>query len=317
MTGNATLVNFAGGETSPKSNGRFDLPWYTTAAKKLLNFIAEVAGPARFRPGFKVVRQTRRGQVARIIRFQFSNATAYMLEFTPSFMRVYKSGDLLTLDAQTITGITQANPAVMTVAAATGMANGTEVILSGIEGMPELNGRQVLLAGASGLTFQLTDAVTGANIDATGFAAYSSGGTAAPVYEIASPYLADEFDLIQYAQHNTTMYLVHPQYAPRKLTVDSADRFTLGTFTRTKDPFNAFGPTLKVTGITRGANTLITFTAGDVINTKTIYTFSGVVGTTQINTGQYRLVRTTSSAGKPRAFLRTATTKVVPCTPMA
>lgn len=243
MGGNAILVNFAGGETSPKSRGRFDLPWYTASAKKLLNFISEVTGPARYRTGLKTVRQTRGGGIARAVTFQLNNSPAYELEFTDFYMRVYKDEELLTTAAQTITGITRASPAVLTCAAVTGMANGTEVILKDIVGMPELNGKQVKLANGSGLTFQLKDPVTGANIDTTGYGAYASGGTASPVYEIASPYAVAALPSLQWAQDNTTMYLVCPGYQPRKLTVAS-DVFTLGTYIRVNDPFSVNAGTL-------------------------------------------------------------------------
>ncbi len=86
---NAALVNFAGGETSPKSRGRFDIASYLTSCRKLVNFLAEVSGPARFRPGFKHLAETRAGAVARLIPFQYYDQQAYMLEFTeaPSFFK--------------------------------------------------------------------------------------------------------------------------------------------------------------------------------------------------------------------------------------
>lgn len=237
MAGNAVLVNFSGGETSPKSRGRFDLPWYATSAKKMQNFVAEISGPARFRPGFVYCRQTRQGQVARLITLQISNNLGYELEFTPGHMRVYFNKDLLTTAAQTITGITNASPAVLTCAAITGMSNGTEVILDGIVGMPQLNGRQVTLAGGSGNTFQLKDSVTGANIDTTALPAYASGGTAAPVYEITSPYQAADLADIQLANSGTLGYITNPKYVPYKITVDAYKNFTLTTYSRTNDPF--------------------------------------------------------------------------------
>lgn len=91
---NAAIVNFAAGETSPKSRGRFDLPWYAAGARKMLNFIPEIPGPARFRPGFKMLRETRGGQVARLIPFQLSSSLGYMLEFTPGKMRAYLNEEL-------------------------------------------------------------------------------------------------------------------------------------------------------------------------------------------------------------------------------
>ncbi len=234
---NATLVNFAAGETSPRSRGRFDLAWFVASCEKMFNYIAEVPGPAHYRAGFKVVGQTRNGAVARMIPFQLNDSQAYMLEFTTGFMRVYKNEALLTTARTTVTGITQANPAVLTVAATTNLTNGDEVVLAGIVGMEELNGRQVKLTNNVGSTYQLVDPVTGANINSTNFGAWVSGGTVREVYEIASPYLTDDLANIQVAPTNTVMYIACTGYAPYKLSVDD-DVFTLATYTRTADPFS-------------------------------------------------------------------------------
>lgn len=78
---------------------------------------------------------------------------------------------------QTVTGVTQANPGVVTVAAH-GMSNGNIVALSDVLGMTQVNGQKYKVAGVTTNTFQLTDITSGANIDTTGFTAYASGGTA-------------------------------------------------------------------------------------------------------------------------------------------
>jgi len=504
---NAVLVNFAAGETSPRSRGRFDLDWFRAACQKILNFIPEVPGPARFRSGFKFVRQTRGGAVARLVPFQINASRGYMLEFTPGKMRVYKDGDLLTktpydlltttallddftdgdytanpvwtpyvaaqvavvanqliltvpasaegaaattpqtrnigtyqFDAEisaaghvvffattyapivnafgvtsftvtgygvnrtaagnykfgrfsgsgtftelldlgvtgagfktfkfirtssgqwscfvggiligtvtdatftttnlfaaqatttaantvkldnifrpgagatdnqgVITAITQANPAVVSVAAVGDLANGDECVTSAIVGMLEMNGRQVKLAGASGLTFQLIDPVTGANVNSTSFGAYSSAGRLIEVYEIDTPYFAGDLDDLSWAvsARDGVLYIAHPKYAPRKLTVDSADNFTLATYVRTNDPFTNTPAILTLTGLDRAATgTLIHFTPGSVINEDSAYTFSGIVGTTQLNGGVFRLRVPSGSFATPRAFLVTTT----------
>ena len=117
MTGNAVVLNFSGGETSPRSRGRFDQPWYQTSVKKMLNFVAELQGPARFRTGFVYAGQTRLGAPARMVDFVINDTLAYLLEFTPGYMRVRNPAtqQLLTSVGATISGITQASPAVVTV----------------------------------------------------------------------------------------------------------------------------------------------------------------------------------------------------------
>lgn len=74
---------------------------------------------------------------------------------------------------KTITGITAANPPVVS-SAAHGLSAGQVVVLSGIVGMTELNGRAFVVANPVSGTFELK------GVDATGYTAYGSGGTATP-----------------------------------------------------------------------------------------------------------------------------------------
>lgn len=79
--------------------------------------------------------------------------------------------------SQDITGITNADPGVVTYSGADNYANGDTVYLSEIVGMEELNGVKAVVAnvdtGAN--TFELNDA-DGNNIDTTSYGTYSSGG---------------------------------------------------------------------------------------------------------------------------------------------
>lgn len=304
---NAALVNFAAGETSPRSRGRFDLPWFAASCEKVLNYIPEVPGSLRFRPGLKYMRQTRGGAVARLVPFRINADQNYMLEFTSGFMRVYRANlqDILTVSRTTITAATKANPCVVTVASTTSLANGDEIIVEDAVGMFELNGRQVKLANKSGSTYELVDPVTGAGVDSTNWGTWTSGGAVSEVYEIASPYLAADLDDMSWAQTVDTLYVAHRSYAPRKVTVDSTHNFTIATFSRTNDPFSASAATLTLTNLTRGTTTNLVFASGSVINEDVIYTVTGVVGTTEINSGTYKLEIDHSPSPNVQAFLKT------------
>jgi hypothetical protein len=72
---------------------------------------------------------------------------------------------------KTITAITAANPPVVT-SSAHGLTNGTIVLIAGVVGMTELNGRVFVIRNQATNTFEL------GGIDATGYTAYVSGGTA-------------------------------------------------------------------------------------------------------------------------------------------
>lgn len=73
--------------------------------------------------------------------------------------------------AKTITGATQANPVVITIAGH-GYAKGDEILIDGVAGMTELNGRAFKVGTVTTDTFVLKDE------DGSGHTAYSSGGTA-------------------------------------------------------------------------------------------------------------------------------------------
>lgn len=305
MIGNAAVVNFSGGETSPKSRGRFDLPWYQTSAKKMRNWIAEMTGPGRYRPGFQFCRQTRGGAVARMITFQVDNNRAYVLEMTPGFLRAYNaaSEDLITTVQATITNVSTANPALVTVSSAMGLANGQEVILSGIGGLPELTDRQLVIANLAGNNFNLQDPVTGALLDTSMLGAYTSGGIASVIYEIATPYSATDLLSLQWGNNGSLMYIDCPSQPEQKLTVDSAGAFTLTAVVYTSSPFGTPGPTLNISNIYRSGDiissgpgnflqvpagkTVVALAAGATAIPTCHYLFNGVVGTVQANGNLY------------------------------
>ena len=79
-----------------------------------------------------------------------------------------------------IIGITQADPAVVTMVGDQGIADGDVISLSDIVGMTELNDRSFTVGNKSGNTFELLDE------DSSGHTAYTSGGTVRSV--MASQY---------------------------------------------------------------------------------------------------------------------------------
>src|SRR6056300_1579673 len=82
-----------------------------------------------------------------------------------------------TTESATITGISQANPAVVT--ANNNFKEGQQVTISSVSGMTEVNGNVYTVRNPSGTTFELYDTDGTTSIDSSAFTAYSSGGTAA------------------------------------------------------------------------------------------------------------------------------------------
>jgi hypothetical protein len=85
----------------------------------------------------------------------------------------------LNTTTRTITGITQANPAVVT-SNAHGFANGDKVWIAGVVGMTEVNGREFTVANQAANTFELQD------VNSTSYTAYSSSGSANRTFGITT-----------------------------------------------------------------------------------------------------------------------------------
>ena len=121
-----------------------------------------------------------------------------------------------------ITGITQANPGVVTVYYPSGYGpfnNGDQVFITGTgTALDSTPGRQYLIINATATTFSLTD-LDGNAIDTTNYAAYSGvGGTVARVYTLTTPYAGSDVQLLKWTQSNDVLTLCHPNYPPQDLT---------------------------------------------------------------------------------------------------
>ncbi|MBT9467216.1 hypothetical protein [Hydrogenophaga sp.] len=241
MSSKVLWRSFAGGEITPELFGRFELTKFQTGLRKALNFMTLPHGPAVRRPGTRHVLEARDStQPVRVIPFEFSADQTMVLEFGHQYVRFHTGGGTLLETGLAITGVTQANPGVLSYTG-TDPVNGDWMFLAGIGGMTALNGRYVKVAGvnAGANTFQLTD-LAGNNINTTGLPAYTAGGTASRVYTLATPYLgADLFD-IHFAQNSDVITLVHPSYPSKQLARLGATNWTLTDV--------SFAPTLAAPG---------------------------------------------------------------------
>jgi hypothetical protein len=274
-----TQQNWSGGELSPKLGGRYDLSIYGTGAEWLQNFISTTQGVASFRNGAKFAWPTRDNQEAILIPFEYSTDQAYILEFTALKMRIFKDGGIVTQDAQAITGITNANPAVVTYAGADTYANGDRIVLADVGGMKQVNNREFTVAGlnAGANTFQLS------GIDSSGYDTYTSGGTVAEIVEVDTPYTEAELFEIDYAQTFDTVYVTHKSHAPYKIGRTSHVAWTLGTYSIISNPFGttlAAGKT--ITGITKANPAVVTSVAHGFSNGDKVF-IRDVVGMVEVN----------------------------------
>jgi hypothetical protein len=165
----------------------------------------------------------------RIIEFVFSNADSFIIEFGHLYFRFFTLGAPVVETATTITGATQANPVVVTTSAPHGYSVGDEIIISGVAGMTELNNKRYRLSAVAATTFDLED-LDGNPIDGTSFTAYSSGGIAEKIYEVAHTYTESELFDVHYAQINDIVNLTHPDHPPSELIRMGTASWSLSSF---------------------------------------------------------------------------------------
>ena len=217
---------FSGGELSPAIYARHDLEKFSVGLKQAINVILLKQGGFAKRPGTMFVAEVKDSDAeTRILPFRFNTTQTYILEFGNLYMRVIRdNGQVLTDAAVSLTAATQANPVVVT-SAGHGFSDGDEVFVTGVVGMTQLNNRNFVVASAGANTFALQ------GVDGSAFSAYVSGGTADAVYEITTPYTTAQLQEIDYVQSADTMYIVHPDHAPRKLQRTDHNAWTISSVT--------------------------------------------------------------------------------------
>jgi hypothetical protein len=129
--------------------------------------------------------------------------------FAPLAMSVVSAGNYTSFPANPVsqastTGSGQGATFNFTSGAASPYNNGDWVYISGVSGMTEVNGRTFVIESAGAGSFSLYD-VFGNPINATGYDAYTGGGTAARIYTLATPYAAEDLTWLKFTQSADVM----------------------------------------------------------------------------------------------------------------
>ena len=247
------LTNFTSGEITPRLHGRVDAQLYNNSAKTLQNMFVFPQGGVTRRTGTQYAGTSKDGGKARLMPFEFSDEQAYVLEFGENYIRFFKDGGILTEATKTITGITQANPAVVT-SSSHGYSNGDRVFITGVVGMVELNNREFTVANKTTNTFELS------GINSTSLTAYDSAGTSGKIVEVTTTYSETEIFEINFAQSADVIFLAHKSHEPAKLTRTTTTSFTLSDIDFIDGPYE--DENTSSTTITSDANTgTVTLTA--------------------------------------------------------
>lgn len=216
--------SFTSGEIAPALRSRADLIKYATGLALCENFLIRAQGGAYSRPGYRFVGELddmlKRG---RLIPFSFNVEQTYILVFEDLKMRVIKDGAYVLKPVATITGITQANPAVVTTSAPHTFANGEKTAITGVVGMTEVNGTTPTIANVTASTFELQ------GVDSTSFGAYVSGGSAQSngIFELVTPYTEAQLSRLIFTQSADVMTITHPSHDPRNLSRTADDAWSL------------------------------------------------------------------------------------------
>src|SRR5882724_9025905 len=229
MSDNVIQTSFNSGEWSPSLYAQVNLKQYHSGAALLRNFFVDVRGGATTRPGTRYTATCKSNGIVRPIPFQASFTVSYLLEFGQGYVRFFNNGAPVLETTKAITAVTQANPGVVT-SNAHGYSNGDWIVINDVVGMTQLNGNTYIVTGVTANTFTLTD-LFGNVINTTTFGAYTSGGTAARVDTIVSPYQSSEVFGIRYTQNVNQLILCHPNYPTYVLTLISAVNWTLSPIT--------------------------------------------------------------------------------------
>lgn len=214
--------SFNTGELSPTLEGRTDLNKYSSGCRTLENFIPMVQGPARRRSGTYFVEEIKNSaNRSWLLRFEFSESQAYILEFGNQYIRFY-----------TNYGQVQ-----------TGSVTAWQTSQSYVVGDLRSNGGTnyyCKVAHTSG-TFS-TDLSAGKW--------YALTGT---IYEIPTPYTAADLTnsnntlKLRTVQSADVIYIVHPSYAPKKLSRYSATKWILEDINFLGGPFEDVDPDEAIT----------------------------------------------------------------------
>lgn len=253
--------SFTSGEFSPLLKGRVSADRYKDALETCLNYLPLIQGPITRRTGTYYVAKTKdSSKKSRLQAFEFSTTQAYILEFGDEYVRFYKDNGIITLSPQAISGVTQANPAVVTYVGSDTYANGDRIIIDGVVGMTQLNNVEFTVANvnAGANTFELS------GIDSTSYGAYSSGGTVSEIYEVAMPYQDTEVFDLKFTQSADILYITHPTYAPRKLTRTGHTSWTLTTIDFLDGPYLSTNTTTTTLSPSAASGTGVTLTASAI-----------------------------------------------------
>jgi len=222
-----TQRSFASGEIAPALYPRVDTARYTAGLRTCKNTTVLSQGGSANRAGTEYIADTVfMNKRVRIEPFVYSDTETYMIVFGEKHIRVFLNGEEVLINGIDIIAASQSNPAGVAFTAPHAYLAGALVYIEGVGGMTQLNERwyTVSLPGGGGVTdFDLLD-INGANVNSTGYSAYTSGGK---VYGLQSTYLEADLQDLKFQQSEGLLTITHKDYPPKELRRVSATVWTI------------------------------------------------------------------------------------------
>lgn len=328
MVAQSTIqYSFNSGQWSKRLAARVDLQKYNSGAELLENFFVDYRGGATIRPGSKYVIQAfDSANEVRLIPFQASTEVGYTLEFGNFYMRPLYQGQPVLETGVAITGISQANPAVVTVA--NSWSVGDIVYIAGALGMTQINSRYFKISARTGANITLSD-LNGVAVSSAAYSAWTSGGTVSRVYQIGSPYAAEDLRLLRFVQNVNDLIICHLDYTPYILHLTSATSWTFSAIVIGSTVTTPAAPTVatslaagvwnyayKITAVDINGQESGPSAAGTLASRQDIRSVAGtnyiswaaIAGAVAYNVYKAEMSHTTAvPAGAPYGFIGTAT----------
>lgn len=194
---------FIAGELSNTLYGRTDLTKFDLGMSEARNFFVDYRGGLSTRPGTKFCEHLKAdGQQIKLAFFSFNpdEEDTYVLILGDEYIRFTQSGAYVLEDAITVSDISSATPAVVT-STAHGLETGRWVVINGVT---------YSVTKLTDNTFSLYSVPAGEAVDGSEL----SLADAFPVYELASPYTAEQLDGLSFDQYRDQLRITSSDDLP-------------------------------------------------------------------------------------------------------
>src|SRR3984957_806100 len=219
---------FTAGEISPSLFGQVSLAKFHVAAATMRNMTVSYRGGSYSRAGTALCAWAKQSVVGgippRTITFQYNINQGYCLELGDHYLRFFSNGAPILEAPINLTNIS--NSATAIAAAVNSYTAGDWVYITGVAGMPQVNGNTYVVGATNATTFALLD-YDGNAINSLGYGVYTTGGTAARIYTLSTPWAIADVASLKFTQSADVMTFTHPSYPQYDLSRISGNNWTL------------------------------------------------------------------------------------------